>query len=87
MKIFIAFMLVILTGCAATKLVHPTKTAEEMEADWYDCDTIALQRTAHMGGMQGNPLTVGPERYKCMQLKHGWKPVPLKPTATNEYTK
>ena len=64
---------VMITGCAPTRYVHPTKNAADFEQDKYDC-TVEAEHSAASSGQAGNYIWIANRAKYCLQAKHGWRP-------------
>jgi len=71
MKILLVVILILLTGCAKTIYVHPTKTASDFNRDKYDCRLVTAADAANWGAA-GNPFLIAMNMGECLELKHGW---------------
>jgi len=69
-KIIIAIC-IILSGCAPTILVHPTKNDAQFQRDLYECQQIATAYVSNMG-FAGNPFIINDQTRECMVKKYGW---------------
>mgnify|MGYP001598556330 CR=1 FL=1 len=81
MKMILAALSLVLTGCAAQPIYnHPTKNQADFARDSYECEQSAWQHAANMGA-PGNPLIARDAYHDCMTRKHGYTLAP-KPTKT-----
>jgi hypothetical protein len=65
------FLILIVSGCQTTSYKHPTKEAHDLERDKYQCEKFA-KRLAADAGSPDNPLIIGKETKRCLELKFGW---------------
>jgi len=72
MKYFfvLIFLILFISGCQTT-YKHPTKEAQDLERDMYQCEKFAKRLAADVGS-PGNPLIITKETKRCLQLKFGW---------------
>ncbi len=71
MKTIIAICF-ILSGCAPTILVHPSKNSDQFQRELYECQQIAMAYVANMG-FAGNPFIINDQTRECMIRKYGWR--------------
>jgi hypothetical protein len=76
MKYFIVciFLILFISGCQTTSYKHPTKEAQDLERDKYQCEKIAKRLAADAGSPE-NPIIISKETKRCLKLKFGWTSV------------
>ncbi len=67
-------ILALLSGCAQTTLMHPTKPRDEWQADLHACQVEAEQRSANWNA-QGNVFLIRDYVFECMRVR-GYQEVP-----------